>query len=55
MFQIKGGGGGARKECFRLVLSAVNEKYFDKGLREHMAKDYVTVGKSMGKFKHCYD
>lgn len=37
--------GGPRKEFFRLVLSAVKEKYFDKGLREHLAKDYVTVGK----------
>ncbi|XP_065934567.1 uncharacterized protein [Magallana gigas] len=40
--------GGPRKEFFRLVLSAVKEKYFDKGLREHLAKDYVTVGKIMG-------
>lgn len=39
--------GGPRKEFFRLVLSAVKEKYFDKGLREHLAKDYVTVGKIM--------
>lgn len=47
--------GGPRKEFFRLVLSAVKEKYFDKGLREHMAKDYVTVGKIMGKFNYWYD
>ncbi|XP_061171879.1 uncharacterized protein LOC133181380 [Saccostrea echinata] len=39
--------GGPRKEFFRLVLSAIKEKYFDKGLREHLAKDYITVGKIM--------
>lgn len=52
MLQIKG---AHVKNCFRLVLSAVKEKYFDKGLREHLAKDYVTVGKIMGKFNYCYD
>lgn len=47
--------GGPRKEFFRLVLSAVKEKYFDKGLREHLAQDYVTVGKIMGKSNYWYD
>ncbi|KAL5007947.1 hypothetical protein ScPMuIL_013528 [Solemya velum] len=37
--------GGPRKEFFRLVLTAIKEKYFDYGLREHLAEDYITVGK----------
>ncbi|XP_033748894.1 uncharacterized protein LOC117333620 [Pecten maximus] len=37
--------GGPRKEFFRLVISAVMDRYFNNGLREHMAIDYKTVGK----------
>uniref|UniRef100_A0A8W8J7A0 HECT domain-containing protein n=1 Tax=Magallana gigas TaxID=29159 RepID=A0A8W8J7A0_MAGGI len=39
--------GGPRKEFFQLVLSEIKRKYFDSGLREHLAKDYLTVGKIM--------
>lgn len=37
------------------MFSVVKEKYFDKGLREYLVKDYVMVGKIMGKFNYCYD
>ncbi|XP_070547220.1 uncharacterized protein [Ptychodera flava] len=39
--------GGPRKEFFVLVLRELKEKYFDNGLKEHMAEDYETVGKIM--------
>lgn len=41
--------GGPRKEFFRLVMNAIKEKYFDKGIREHLADDYETVGILMGE------
>ena len=40
--------GGPRKEFFRLVMLSIKEKYFDKGIREHLADDYETVGILMG-------
>ena len=44
--------GGPRKEFFQQILSLtdIKFKYFDKGLREYLAKDYYTVGKIMSKF-----
>ena len=41
--------GGPRKEFFRLVLNAIKDKYFDKGLRDHLCEDYEPVGIKMGK------
>ena len=41
--------GGPRKEFFRLVLNAIKDKYFDKGLRDHLSEDYEPVGIIMGK------
>jgi hypothetical protein len=41
--------GGPRKEFFALLLSAIKEKYFDKGLRDFMPDDYTVIGKVMGK------
>ena len=49
MFQIAVDIGGPRKEFFRLILNEIKEKYFDKGLREHLESDYVLVGKVMGE------
>ncbi|CAB3983996.1 leucine-rich repeat-containing DDB_G0290503 isoform X1, partial [Paramuricea clavata] len=40
--------GGPRKEFFRLVLNAIKDKYFDKGLRDHLCEDYEPVGIIMG-------
>nr|XP_034330272.1 uncharacterized protein LOC117690353 [Crassostrea gigas] len=40
--------GGPRKEFLALILSAIKEKYFDKGLREFMAADYTVIGKLIG-------
>ena len=40
--------GGPRKEFFRLVLRAIKEKFFDNGLKNHLAEDYVIVGTIMG-------
>ncbi|XP_061188056.1 uncharacterized protein LOC133196140 [Saccostrea echinata] len=37
--------GGPRKEFFQLALLEIREKYFDHGLREHIAEDYLLVGK----------
>lgn len=42
--------GGPRKEFFRIALTLIKEKYFDFGLRELLADDYVTVGKIFGKY-----
>ena len=42
--------GGPRKEFFRLVMLSIKEKYFDKGIREHLADDYETVGILMGEW-----
>ena len=50
MFQIAVDIGGPRKEFFRLILNEIKEKYFDKGLREHLESDNVLVGKVMGEF-----
>lgn len=36
--------GGPRKEWIRLVNNAIKEKYFDSGLRVHLADDYYFVG-----------
>ncbi|XP_077862995.1 uncharacterized protein LOC144345437 [Saccoglossus kowalevskii] len=36
--------GGPRKEFFTNVLQEIKVKYFDHGLREHLADDYSTVG-----------
>ena len=41
--------GGPRKEFFLTVLNAIKEKYFDKGLRQHLFNKYETIGKIMGK------
>jgi hypothetical protein len=40
--------GGPRKEFFRLVMLCMKEKYFDKGIREHLVDDYEIVGILMG-------
>ena len=40
--------GGPRKEFLRLVLINIKEKYFDAGLIEDLAEDYVTCGVIMG-------
>jgi hypothetical protein len=37
------------KEFFRLVLTAIKDKYFDKGLKDHLCEDYKLVGIIMGK------
>lgn len=42
--------GGPRKEFLALILSAIKEKYFDKGLREFMAADYTVIGKLIGEY-----
>lgn len=36
--------GGPRREFFRLSLRQIMEKYFDKGLKEHIFEDYKIVG-----------
>jgi hypothetical protein len=36
--------GGPRREFFRLCLQQIMEKYFDNGLKEHISKDYKTLG-----------
>lgn len=36
--------GGPRKEFFRLCLREIKEKYFDKGLKEHLDEEYETAG-----------
>ena len=41
--------GGPRKEFFRVALSEIKKKYFDKGIREHLSKDCFMVGLIMGK------
>ena len=41
-------GGGPRKEFFKLIMQAVMEKYFDKGLLPHYENDYQTVGSIFG-------
>jgi hypothetical protein len=30
-------------------MNAIKEKYFDKGLRQHLFYKYETIGKIMGK------
>ena len=40
--------GGPRKEWIRLMNVAMNDKYFDKGLREYLADDYYNVGIMIG-------
>lgn len=35
---------GPRKEWIRLVNQAIKKKYFDQGLRNFLANDYVFVG-----------
>ncbi|KAL9977068.1 hypothetical protein ACROYT_G014433 [Oculina patagonica] len=42
--------GGPRKEFFKLIMQAVKEKYFDKGLLSHYENDYQTVGSIFGIF-----
>ncbi|KAL9977064.1 hypothetical protein ACROYT_G014428 [Oculina patagonica] len=42
--------GGPRKEFFKLIMQAVKEKYFDKGLLPHYENDYQTVGSIFGMF-----
>ncbi|XP_028408567.1 uncharacterized protein LOC114531117 [Dendronephthya gigantea] len=36
--------GGPRREFFRLSLREIMDKYFDKGLKEHLFQDYKIVG-----------
>lgn len=36
--------GGPRREWIRLVSREIKEKYFDRGLRPYLAKDYFYVG-----------
>lgn len=46
--------GGPRKEFFKLIMEAVKEKYFDKGLLPHYENDYQTVGSIFGMFWKCH-
>jgi hypothetical protein len=39
---------GSSKGVFRLILQEVKEKYFDNGLRDLLAEEYVTIGIIMG-------
>ncbi|XP_022778455.1 uncharacterized protein LOC111320014 [Stylophora pistillata] len=36
--------GGPRREWLRIVCREIKEKYFDRGLRRYLAKDYFNVG-----------
>ncbi|XP_028414357.1 uncharacterized protein LOC114537514 [Dendronephthya gigantea] len=36
--------GGPRREFFRLCLQEIKSRYFDDGLKEHLANEYTTVG-----------
>ena len=36
--------GGPRREFFRICLKEMKAKYFDNGLKAHLANDYTTVG-----------
>ena len=42
-----------------MALSEIKKKYFDQGIRDHLAEDYFMVGLIMGKepslqfFLHC--
>lgn len=40
--------GGPRKEWIRLMNMAIKDKYFNKGLTEHLADEYCYVGVMMG-------
>ena len=40
--------GGPRKEWIRLCNQDIKEKYFDHGLREHLANDYFYIGQLAG-------
>ncbi|XP_077862897.1 uncharacterized protein LOC144345212, partial [Saccoglossus kowalevskii] len=40
--------GGPRKEFFTEVLREINDKYFENGLKLHLADDYEVVGIIMG-------
>ena len=48
MGELAHGLGGPRKEWIRLMNMAIKDKYFEKGLREHLADDYYHVGITMG-------
>ncbi|XP_078322057.1 uncharacterized protein LOC111113450 [Crassostrea virginica] len=37
--------GGPRKDFFRLTLIEIKQKYFDNGLRDLLADDYLFVGR----------
>lgn len=32
-----------------MILNAIKEKFFDKGLRQHLFDKYETIGKIMGE------
>lgn len=40
--------GGPQKEWIRLMNMAIKDKYFNKGLREHLADEYCYVGVMIG-------
>ena len=42
------------KEFFRLVMLSIKEKYFDKGIREHLADDYETMNFKQAELHLCY-
>ncbi|XP_071157579.1 uncharacterized protein [Mytilus edulis] len=44
--------GGPRKEFFRLLMQAIKEKYFDNGLRDLLADQYLFVGKIFALSSH---
>ena len=44
--------GGPRREFFRLCLQEIKSKYFDDGLKEHLAKDYKAIGQKWQQV--CY-
>lgn len=35
---------------FNFILAEIKRKYFDNGLREHLAQDYVPIRKIMSTF-----
>ena len=49
MYYIVCRGLWGTKEGVDLVLNAIKDKYFDKGLRDHLSEDYEPVGMIMGK------
>lgn len=49
LFQNAQDFGGPRKEFFVMMMRAIKEKYFDKGLLTAFREDYVNIGILFGK------